>query len=152
MARKTRVEFENAAYHVMVRGNNRDRIFYAESDVELFLDVMAEASSRFSVKVLAYCLMPNHYHLALKTPEANLSRTMAWIQTTFSVRYRIKHKRIGHIFQGRYRAEVVEAGNYLKTLLIYIHLNPIRSRKSGKLSFTGSYKDLESFKWSSHRF
>lgn len=152
MPRQPRVEYEGAIYHIISRGNNRDQIFYSKTDIDLFYRVLEEAVTRFNLDLFAYCLMPNHYHLALRTPEGNLSKSMAWIQTTFTTRYKVKHKRIGHLFQGRYKAHLVESGDYLKTLIYYIHLNPVRSRKSGKLSYSGSYEDLKQFEASSHRF
>ncbi|MEO0454086.1 MAG: transposase [Verrucomicrobiota bacterium] len=150
MARKTRVEYENACYHVIARGNQRARIFRTALDYELFLNSLSEAVPRFRVLVMSYCLMPNHYHLAIRTPEGNLSRMMAWFQTTFTARYRARYKLCGHVFSGRYKAQLVEDNDYLRTLLLYIHLNPIRSRKSGKLQFNGKYADLLAYPWNSH--
>ncbi|NJK93457.1 MAG: transposase [Blastochloris sp.] len=150
MARKTRVCFPGAIYHVMMRGNERARIFYGSKDYELFLEALNQALERFQVTLHAYCLMPNHVHLAIQTPEANLSRFMAWLQTTFTVRYNRKHRRNGHLFQGRYRAEIVDQADYGRWLLLYIHLNPIRSRAGGKLHYTGGLQDLNAFPWSSH--
>jgi len=102
MARKVRVEFPGAIYHVMMRGNERARIFRGTKDYSLFLEALDQGRERFGVDIHAYCLMPNHVHLAIKTPQGNLSRFMAWLQTTFTVRYNLKHRRSGHLFQGRY--------------------------------------------------
>lgn len=136
----------------MARGNNCERVFHGKQDSELFLAVLQEAIERFGIEIFSYCMMPNHYHLAVRTPIPNLSKAMAWLQTTFTVRHRISHKRVGHLFQGRYKAQLVESGDYLKTLILYIHLNPIRTRKRGQLSYTGTYTDLDQYRWSSHPF
>jgi REP element-mobilizing transposase RayT len=151
MARKVRVCFPGAVYHVMMRGNEKARFFYGQKDYELFLETLSQAQERFGIDIHAYCLMPNHVHLAVKTPQGNLSRFMAWLQTTFTVRYNRNHKRSGHLFQGRYRAEIVGGSDYGRWLIQYIHLNPIRSRAGGSLHYTGRLKELNDFPWSSHR-
>jgi putative transposase len=150
MARKTRVCFPGAIYHVMMRGNGRARLFHSPKDYELFLETLAQAQERFQVTLHAYCLMPNHVHLAIQTPLGNLPRFMAWMQTTFSIRYNRLHRRTGHLFAGRYRAEIVDQADYGRWLLLYIHLNPIRSRANGLLHYTGGLKELNAFPWSSH--
>ncbi|GEM_PF-7084556 len=94
--------------------------------------------------------MPNHYHLAASTPRGNLSRWMAWQQTTYTARYNRRYRRVGHLFQGRYRAEVVDADGYARHLVLYIHLNPIRRRRGGHCEFTGGLKELEVLRWSGH--
>ena len=151
MVRKTRIAFEGAIYHVMARGNGRARIFHTAEDYGLFLKTLEEGLERFSVDAHAYCLMPNHFHLALRTPKGNLPRFMAWLQTTFTVRYNHRHRRSGHLFQGRYRAELVEDSTYGKWLVLYIHLNPVRRRKNGAAVYVGTFEDVNRFRWSSHR-
>lgn len=151
MARKVRVVYAGATYHVMSRGNERAKIFEEARDCELFLTSLEEGLERFGVVLHAYCLMPNHFHLALTTPNANLPRFMAWLQTAFTVRYNRRHKRSGHLFQGRYRAEPVQSGLYGRKLLLYIHLNPVRSQRKGKILYVGGLEDLDRFRWSSHR-
>ena len=143
--------YPGAVYHVMSRGNGRARLFFKPEDYRLFLETLEEGLEQFGVELLAYCLMPNHYHLALKTPLGNLPRFMAWFQTTFTVRYNRKKRRGGHLFQGRYRAEIVEEGVYGEWLIDYIHLNPVRSRAGGGIRYVGSISDLNRFRWSSHR-
>jgi putative transposase len=150
MARKVRVCFPGAIYHVMMRGNERARLFYSSKDYELFLEAFDQAKERFQIRIHAYCLMSNHVHLAIQTPQGNLSQFMAWLQTTFTVRYNRQHRRSGHLFQGRYRAEIVEQNDYGKWLVLYIHLNPIRSRSGGELYYTGGLRELNAFVWSSH--
>lgn len=151
MARKPRVEYPGAVYHVMARGNERTRIFRNEADARLFLTVLEAGLRRFHAEVHAWCLMPNHYHLALQTHEPTLSRLMAWVQTTFTVRYNRTHRRVGHLFQGRYRAELVDADTYASTLVRYIHLNPVRRRSRGQVIYTGRWENLQTYRWSSHR-
>jgi putative transposase len=151
MARALRVEYEDASYHVMARGNERKTLFHQESDYQLFMQCLEEACLEFSLSLKAYCLMPNHYHLLLQTPQANLSRALGWLQTTFTVRYNRQHKRSGHLFQGRYKAHLIDSDAYARVLIPYIHLNPVRSRKGGKLHVTGTWSQLQAWKWSSHR-
>lgn len=151
MARKPRVEYAGAVYHVMARGNERARIFFDERDAGMFLEVLDAGLARFQGEVHAWCLMPNHFHLALQTHELSLSRLMAWVQTTFTVRYNRRHRRVGHLFQGRYRAELVEADAYASTLVRYIHLNPVRGRRRGRVVYTGTCDELDAYRWSSHR-
>ena len=132
MARKPRLEWEGASYHIMARGNARARIFEGKADYLLFMETLQDSLSRFSIELHAWVLMPNHYHLAASTPRANLSRWMAWLQTTFTARYNRRRRRVGHLFQGRYRAEIVDADAYARYLVLYIHLNPVRSRRQGR--------------------
>jgi len=151
MARKPRVEYAGAVYHVMARGNERARILMGAEDARMFLEVLEPGLQRFQAVVHAYCLMPNHFHLALQTHEPTLSRLMAWVQTTFTVRYKRRHRRVGHLFQGRYRAELVDADAYAMTLVRYIHLNPVRARRRGKIVYTGTLEQLKIYPLSSHR-
>ncbi|GEM_PF-6648869 len=116
VARKPRLEWEGACYHIMARGNARARIFEGEEDYLLFVETLEEGLARFGVELHAWVLMPNHYHLAASTPRGNLSRWMAWQQTTYTARYNRRHRRVGHLFQGRYRAEVVDADGYARHL------------------------------------
>lgn len=150
MARKVRVCFPGAVYHVMARGNEQARIYRSAQDYQLFLKTLDEALLGFEVVLHAYCLMPNHFHLVVETPQGNLPRFMAWLQTTFTVRYNRRHQRSGHLFQGRYRAELVEKEDYGRWLILYVHLNPVRSRAGGTLQYFGRLSDLQAFAWSSH--
>ena len=102
MARPLRVEFPDAAYHVMARGNERRSVFRDDVDRRRFLATLGELVERFGVRVHAYCLMPNHYHLLLDTPQANLSQAIGWLQVTYTVRFNCRHRRSGHLFQGRF--------------------------------------------------
>ncbi|WP_136065932.1 transposase [Pontiella sulfatireligans] len=139
MARKPRVEFEGAVYHVMCRGNRQETIFKTDKDCEIFLDTLEEACDRCGWKVHAFALMGNHYHLLMETPEANLVDGMRWFQGTYTQRFNSLHKVWGHLFQGRYNALLVDSdGDYFSAVATYIHLNPARARcfdlENGKLT------------------
>ena len=108
MARPVRVEYANAVYHLTARGNERKAIYRDHQDRQRFLETLEDARQRFALVVHGFCLMPNHYHLLVQTPRANLSAAAAWLQTTYSVRFNRRHRRSGHLFQGRYKAHLVE--------------------------------------------
>jgi putative transposase len=130
MARKVRVEYPGAIYHVMNRGDRREEIFFTDKDRELFLETLAEARERTGWHVFAYCLMPKHFHLVIETPRANLVAGMKWFLGTYTARFNRRHKLFGHLFSGRYKALIVDgSGNgYLKTVCDYVHLNPVRAK------------------------
>lgn len=130
MPRKLRVEYEGAMYHVMSRGDRREDIYRSDVDRQDFLKTLAEACQKTGWQVHAYCLMRNHYHLVLETPNANLVAGMAWLQSTYTIRLNHRHKLSGHVFSGRYKAQLVEgSGNgYLRSACDYVHLNPVRAR------------------------
>jgi len=125
-----RVEYPGAIYHVMSRGDRREDIYLNDVDRHDFLKTLAEACEKTGWQVHAYCLMRNHYHLVLETPNANLVAGMAWLQSTYTIRLNHRHKLIGHVLSGRYKAQLVEgSGNgYLRTACDYVHLNPVRAR------------------------
>jgi putative transposase len=129
MPRKLRVEYPGAIYHVMSRGNRGERIYLDDVDRQDFLKTLAEACQKTDWQVHAYCLMRNHYHLVLETPNPNLVSGMAWLQSTYTIRLNHRHKLIGHVLSGRYKAQLVEgSGNgYLRTACDYVHLNPLRA-------------------------
>jgi REP element-mobilizing transposase RayT len=125
MARPLRIEFPGACYHVIQRGNFRFPVFGEERDRDLLLEKLAEFAERFRVRVRAYCVMVNHVHLYLQTEEANLSRFMQSFLTSFTVSYNLRHGSGGHVFQGRFKAYVVEEDSaYRDRVTRYIHLNP----------------------------
>jgi REP element-mobilizing transposase RayT len=130
MARKLRVEYPGALYHVMSRGDRREDIFLDDVDRHDLIKTLAEACQKTGWQVHAYCLMRNHYHLVLETPDANLVAGMAWLQSSYTIRLNHRHKLFGHVFSGRYKAQLVEgSGNgYLRTACDYVHLNPVRAR------------------------
>jgi len=151
MARPIRVEFAGAVYHVMARGNERREIFRDGRDRHLFLETLAEVVPRFGVRLYAYCLMPNHHHLLLSTPRGNLSRAAGWLQATYTARFNARHRRSGHLFQGRFKAQLVEADEYARWLVEYVHLNPVRPRRKGELVAVDRFDELTAYEWSSHR-
>jgi putative transposase len=130
MPRKARVEYPGAMYHLMSRGDRREDIFVDDEDRRDFLKTLAEACQKTGWQVHAYCLMRNHYHLVLETPNANLVAGMAWLQSTYTIRLNHRHKLVGHVFSGRYKAQLIEGGDsgYLRTACDYVHLNPVRAR------------------------
>ena len=106
MPRKLRVEYPGAMYHVMSRGNRRQDIYLDDVDRHDFLKSLAEACQKTGWQVHAYCLMNNHYHVVLETPNANLVAGMAWLQSTYTIRLNHRHKLIGHVLSGRYKAQL----------------------------------------------
>jgi putative transposase len=130
MPRKLRLEYPGALYHVMSRGDQREDIFLCDVDRHDFLKTLAEACRKTGWQIHAYCLLHNHYHLVVETPNANLVAGMAWLQSTYTIRLNNRHNLTGHVLSGRYKAQLVEgSGNgYLRTVGDYVHLNPIRAR------------------------
>jgi putative transposase len=145
MARKVRVEFEGALYHVMCRGDRRENIFEDDTDRVRFMETLSQACQRTGWKLHAYVLMSNHYHWLLETPHPNLVAGMRWFQSCFTARYNRRHRKAGHLFQGRYKAMLVEPGQsgYFAAVSDYIHLNPARAGVIGK---KGRLRD---YRWSS---
>ncbi len=145
MPRQLRIQYPGAMYHVMSRGNRRQDIFLDDVDRQDFLKTLAEACQKTGWQVHAYCLMGNHYHLVVETPNANLVAGMAWLQGSYTIRLNARHKLIGHVLSGRYKAQVVEASGsgYLRTACDYVHLNPVRA---GLLK---SQERLLAYPWSS---
>ena len=124
MARKVRIEFPGAVYHVMARGNQGQAIFRSDGDRRMFLDTLDEGCGKAGWRVHAYVLMGNHYHLLLETPEGNLVAGMKWLQGTYTQRFNSQHEVFGHLFQGRYKAVLVDGGSaeYFRVASTYIHL------------------------------
>lgn len=129
MARPLRVEYPGAFYHAINRGISQEKLFKSPRDHEKFLQYLEKAAERFAVIVHTYCLMDNHYHLLLETAEPNLSVTMQWLNVSYATYFNRKHRRKGHLFQGRFKAILIDAEAYLKHLSRYIHLNPVRAKK-----------------------
>ena len=150
MARPVRIEFENAVYHVTARGNERKDIYRDDADRLCFLETLEEAVERFGVVIHAFCLMPNHYHLLLQTPRANLSDSAGWLQATYSIRFNCRHRRSGHLYQGRFKAHLIEADSYARHLIKYIHLNPVRPRDKRLPIPVKRRVELSRYRWSSH--
>ena len=141
MSRPIRIEYKGALYHVTCRGNARQKIFLKDKDYRDFLDVFHEVIERTRWVTHAYCLMGNHYHLLIETPQANLSQGMRQLNGVYTQRFNRRNNRVGHIFQGRYKAYLVEKGPYYLELCRYIVLNPVRA---------GMVKKPEEWLWSSY--
>ncbi len=127
MARSLRLSFENAFYHITARGIRKENIFYSDKDKFVFIDKMNETFEKYSFVCYAYCLMDNHYHLFIKTPFANISEGMHYLNTSYANWFAAKYKLVGSIFQGRYKSIIVDKDSYALVLSAYIHLNPIRA-------------------------
>ena len=146
MGRKPRIEYEGAVYHVMSRGNRLEPVFLTDRDHEVFLDTLGEACDRCGWRVHAFALMGNHYHLLIETPEANLVDGMRRLQGTYTKRFNMRHQLWGHLFQGRYKALVVDPEeDYFSTVASYIHLNPARAK-----CFDLENGGLVDYAWSSY--
>lgn len=127
MARPLRIEFEGAFYHLMARGNARQIIFLDDGDRKLFIDNLGRVSQRFDWTVWAWCLMDNHYHLLIETRQPTLSKGMREINGVYTQAFNRRHRRVGHVLQGRYKAILVDQNAYLQELARYIVLNPVRA-------------------------
>ena len=127
MARPLRIEYAGALYHVTSRGDRQEAIFDDDQDRRAFLNILGEVVSRFHWRCHAYCLMGNHYHLMIETPEANLTKGMRHLNGVFTQWSNRRHKRSGHLFQGRYKAILVDRDSYFLELARYIVLNPVRA-------------------------
>lgn len=142
MSRPLRIEYPGAWYHVMNRGRRREQIYENEEDYRLFLEVLQDTAKMWNLKVSAYCLMSNHYHLLVQTPDGNLSRCMRHLNGVYTQRYNRRHGIDGQLFRGRYKAVLVEEDSHLLELLRYIHRNPLESH---------IVSTLDAYKWCSHR-
>ena len=145
MARKLRVEYPGALYHVMNRGDRQEPIFKDDEDRQRFVKALGEACAKTAWQVQAYCLMPNHFHLVVETPQPNLVAGMKWLLGTYTARFNRRHKLAGHLFSGRYKALLVDgSGNgYLRTVSEYVHLNPSRA------GLVAMEESLKVYPWSS---
>jgi putative transposase len=142
MARKLRIQYKGAIYHVINRGNYRRDVFESVAAAQAFEAALIEACEIYGWRLHAHVVMRNHYHLALETPRANLVDGMHWLQSTFATRFSRLHQERGHLFQGRYQAILIEDAAALARVVDYIHLNPVRAR-------VVSTEHLGGFRWSS---
>ena len=128
MSRPLRLEFERALYHVTSRGDRREPIFEDDDDRREWLAVLVEALDRFQATAYAYCLMGNHYHVVMQTHRPNLSRVMRHVNGVYTLRYNRRHDKVGHLFQGRFKAVLVDRESYFLEVCRYVDLNPVRPR------------------------
>ena len=131
MSRPLRLEFAGALYHVTLRGDRREPIFEDDADRVAWLQVLAEALDRFQAPGYAYCLMDNHYHIVLQTHRPNLSRLMRHVNGVYTRRYNRRHGKVGHLFQGRFKAVLVDEESYFLEVCRYVDLNPVRALGRG---------------------
>lgn len=141
MGRPLRIEFPSALYHVTSRGNEKKNIFVSDEDRYKFLQILEDYHDRHGILIHSYVLMDNHYHLILETPQGNLLKVMHGINSGYTGYFNRKYNRIGHLFQGRYKAILVDKENYLTALSRYVHLNPVRA---------GLADSPEQYRWSSY--
>ena len=169
MARPLRIERPGGRYHVTARGNERKNIFRDDTDRYHFLELLSELGERFGMRVHAYVLMDNHFHLLVETLEANLSRGMQWLGVSYSVWFNRRHRRAGHLFQGRFKSLIVEVDAGWQEVARYVHLNPVRvlrlelSKRQQAASRAGLVRKprpeilverlrvLREYRWSSYR-
>lgn len=142
MPRGPRIQYPGAVFHIVNRGNNRQTIFADDADRRTYLALLKRYAQRNGALLHAYVLMPNHVHLLLETPRGSVATLMRGLNTSYTMRFNRRHKRVGHLFQGRYKSLLVEKENYLLELSRYIHLNPARA---------GLVKEPEEHPWSSYR-
>ena len=127
MARPLRIEFAGALYHVTSRGDGQEDIYLGEKDREIWLEILGKVCERFNWAIHAYCQMGNHYHLLVETPDGNLAKGMRQLNGVYTQRFNRNHNRVGHVFQGRYKAILVQKEAYLLELSRYVVLNPVRA-------------------------
>jgi len=142
MARPLRLEYEGAVYHITSRGNARENIFLDKGDRSRFLKILAEVVERYGWICHAYCLMTNHYHLLIETPDAGLSHGMQLLNGVYTQWFNRRHDRVGHLLQGRFQAILVEKESYLLELVRYVELNPVRAKM---------VRSVRDWSWSSYR-
>jgi putative transposase len=146
MPRQLRIQYPGAIYHLMNRGDRREKIFKDDPDREGFLKTLAQACEKTGWQAHAYCLMSNHFHLVIETPQPNLVAGMKWLLGTYTIRFNRRHKEFGHVFSGRYKSLIVDgSGNgYLKSVCDYVHLNPVRAQ------LLRPRQPLQAYAWSSY--
>ena len=142
MTRPLRLEFEGALYHVTSRGDRREPIFEDDEDHRVWLALLAEALDRFQATAYAYCLMGNHYHAVVQTHRPNLSRLMRHLNGVYTLRYNRRHGKVGHLFQGRFKAVLVDEDSYFLEVCRYVDLNPVRAKM---------VKRPQDWRWGSYR-
>ena len=141
MARKPRIEFEGAFYHVIVRGNQRQKIFKGKQDYLKYLQIIINYKASYHYYLYSYVLMSNHIHLLLEIRDTPLSKIMQGINQRYTMYFNRKYKTVGHLFQGRYKAILCDRDAYLLSLIKYIHLNPVRAK---------IVENISQYQWSSH--
>ena len=142
MSRPIRIAFPGAWYHVMNRGRRSENSYLDKLDYKAFVELLQETSDAWNIRIAAYCLMPNHYHMLVYTPEGNISRAMRHINGVYTQRFNRRYHLDGQLFRGRYKSIIVNGDSYLLQLVRYIHRNPLKA---------GIVDDLKAYLWSSHK-
>ena len=142
MSRPLRIQFENAWYHVMNRGRRGEKIFQDKEDFIIFIELLEELNEVFRINVASYCLMTNHYHLLVQTPDANLSRSIRHLNGVYTQKYNKRHNYAGPLYRGRYKSIVIDSDSYALELVRYIHRNPLEA---------GIVDDINKYQWSTHK-
>jgi putative transposase len=153
MARKLRIEFPGAIYHVTCRmlGDERSRLFVDDADRERFLDRLSERVEQYNIRLYMFVLMRNHFHLVFETPDGNCSKFMQALATAYTVYYNLRHRRHGHLMDGRYKAKLVEGDEYLLALSRYVHLNPVMIKSAKTMLLKERIDYLRQYRWSSYQ-
>lgn len=151
MPRPPRIEYPDALSHVTSRGNARQTLFHTDQDRQRFLIQLQDNLESYGVILYAWVLMTNHFHLVVRTPRANLSRFMQRLNSSYSLYYRYKHGKPGHVLGGRYKAPAIEDEEYLLAVTRYVHLNPIKTGEQKRRTRAERVAYLESYRWSSYR-
>jgi len=149
MARQLRIQYPGAFYHVTCRGNERRKIFFDDNDRYRFVKLLEESLEIYQVVLYAYVLMDNHFHLVLQTGRANLSEFMRRFNICYTGWFNYHHNTCGHLYQGRYKALLVDADNYLLELSRYVHLNPVRVGKLRRCDYHERWQYVKKYQWSS---
>jgi len=153
MARKLRIEYDGAIYHVTCRmlGNTYSKLFIDDADRHRFVKSLAERVKQYNIRLYMYVLMSNHFHLVFETPMGNCSKFMQSLSTSYTVYYNLRHNRHGHLLDGRYKAKLVDGDDYLSALSRYVHLNPIKVLSMREKTISERLDDLNQYTWSSYQ-
>ena len=149
MARPLRIQYPGAVYHVTCRGNDRQNIFRDDEDQKRFLQILIQSLNIYSVKLYSYVFMTNHFHLLIETPKGNLAEFMRKFSITYTAYFNRRHKRVGHLYQGRYKSVLVDKNEYLAVLSRYIHLNPVKVKAVKNVPEKDRIRYLIRYPWSS---
>lgn len=151
MSRPLRIQYKNALYHVTCRGNARQSIFLSDHDRQRFLELLQRSLEIYQVHLLAFVLMTNHFHVIVRTPQANLQDFMRHFNISYTGWFNKAHKRCGHLYQGRYKSFLIDKDSYLLQVSRYLHLNPIRVKRLKDASFNEKKEYLDTYQWSSYQ-
>ena len=150
MSRPLRIQYENACYHITCRGNARQNIFLSDTDRKRFLDILSRSLEVYQVHLYTFVLMPNHFHMVVRTPQANLQDFMRHFNISYTGYFNKVHNRSGHLYQGRYTSFLIDADSYLLQVSRYVHLNPIRIHRFKDVSHEQKQEYLDAYAWSSY--